>query len=166
MYRTQKKILTAILVVAAVVAIYAAYARQEGKSRIAEEAAAPSGMAVPASAFTHPITIGTTVIQAATAITEAQREQGLSDTTSLGADQGMLFVFDHSQTPMFWMKDMHYALDMIWVQDGKVADITADAEPKDFPKTYSPKIPVTYVIEVNSGFAAAHGIAVGDAVTL
>ena len=138
--------------------------RQEHGSAAAQAAAQQAAGAL---SYSHAVTLGGVTLQAAYAQTEAAREQGLSDTPSLGANQGMLFFYDAPQVPLFWMKDMHYPLDMIWIAaNGTVADVTADALVQDFPKTYSPKVAVQYVLEVNAGFAAQHGIAAGTPVAI
>jgi uncharacterized membrane protein (UPF0127 family) len=95
--------------------------------------------------------------------TAATREQGLSDTSSLPANTGMLFKFDTPSTYGFWMKDMNYPLDMIWFDSSfKVVDITVDATPASYPAIFYPKQPVLYVLEVNADFSTAHSMHIGD----
>ena len=164
MNRSQK-----ILLVTAIVLLVAAsgglvYARHEQKVRMAVAAAASPARSSPL--YSHSLTIGGVPVQVAFAKTEAEREQGLSDTQPLADNQGMLFFYDTPVIPYFWMKDMRYDLDMIWIEDGTVADISADAKVSDFPKTYNPKVPVSYVLEVNAGFAALHGIVIGSPVDI
>ena len=113
------------------------------------------------------VQIGAVKIPVELATTSASQQKGLSGRKSLDADKGMLFVFARPDRYRFWMPDMHFALDMIWIQDGKVADIDENVS-NDFnpaaPKFYSPSSPVRYVLEVNAGFSLRHGIHVGDAV--
>ncbi len=113
-------------------------------------------------AYTHSLTIGNTEILVAYAKTDAERGQGLSDSAPIEQAQGMLFFFDQPQRPSFWMKDMHYSLDMVWIGDDMtVKDITKNATPESFPNSFFPKEPVSYVLEVPAGFAEYHSIAVG-----
>src|ERR1043166_4776967 len=49
------------------------------------------------------------------ASTETQREQGLSGRSALPSGRGMLFVFDADAEWGFWMKDMSFAIDMVWL---------------------------------------------------
>ena len=100
------------------------------------------------------------------------RQQGLSDRPSLAEDRGMLFVYEIPYQYTFWMPRMHFPLDMIWIDsECAVVDITRDAQPEDEekirtdPTYYSPRQPALYVLEVNSGIAAASGIDAGDQVS-
>ncbi len=116
--------------------------------------------------FVHSLTIGKTKLQVAYATTPTEQEQGLSDTPSLAENQGMLFIFSTPTTPSFWMKDMQYPLDIVWIDaNKKVVDITRDLSPATFPKTVTPKSPTQYVLEVNAGFAEKNSIAVGATVS-
>jgi len=112
----------------------------------------------------RPLTIGGTTIYVKIADTPALQEHGLSDTASLPPDQGMLFVFPRSGIYAFWMKDMHYSLDMIWMDDnGKVIYIAPNVSPDTYPaQTFSSDKPAKYVLEVNAGFAAQHTVRIGD----
>lgn len=93
-----------------------------------------------------------------------QWEKGLSGRTDLGELDGMLFVFPQYHIPIFWMKDMQFPIDMIWISGGKVVDISSSVpvETSDKLPTYSPKIPVNMVLETRAGWAAENNITVGD----
>jgi len=94
--------------------------------------------------------------------TDEGKRQGLSGRISLASDQGMLFVFDRPQVHSFWMKDMHFPIDMIWLDENyRVVDVTHDAQPSSYPATFSPKIPAQYVLEVNAGLAESFNVGVG-----
>ena len=113
--------------------------------------------------FTEQVTIGKVPLTVALADTNAKRAQGLSGTMELERGQAMLFLFDTPQRPHFWMKDMIYSLDIVWIgQTGRVLDITENADPKDFPQTYAPNTDIMYVLEVPAGFVKANGIHVGS----
>jgi uncharacterized protein len=105
------------------------------------------------------------------------RERGLSGRKGLKEDEGMLFVFDRPGQHLFWMKDMYFAIDIIWIdEDSKVIYIKKDAQPEMFLETYGPSqdvpiqvgIPTSvgakYVLEVVSGFADKHNLKEGDRV--
>lgn len=102
------------------------------------------------------------------AITPEQLSQGLSGRDPLTDSHGMLFVFDHKEKFTFWMKDMKFPLDFIWIDDRKVVDITLNVptpvEGQQLP-VYSPKLPVNRVFEVTAGTVARYGIKEGDTVT-
>lgn len=115
------------------------------------------------------VQIAATKIPVELATTGVAQQKGLSGRNSLDADSGMLFIFARPDTYRFWMPDMHFPLDMIWIQNGKVVDITENVsnqfDPAN-PRFYTPSSPAQYVLEVNAGFAKRHGIRVGDTVTL
>ena len=116
--------------------------------------------------FANPATIGAKKINIAFAKTEAEREQGLSDTQPLTSNEGMLFVFDSPNIPGFWMKDMNYPLDIVWIdQDKKVIGVSANLDPKTYPQVFSPTSPILYVLELPAGFYKTNNIKVGDIVT-
>lgn len=80
--------------------------------------------------------------------TEEARTKGLSDTTHLAEDEGMLFMFEEAGMHPFWMKDMRYPLDIVWIsEDWQVLGITQDARPESFPKLFLPPSPARYVLE-------------------
>ncbi len=94
--------------------------------------------------------------------TEADRERGLMFRRALGADEGMLFVFPESSDHAFWMKNTLIPLDMIFIAEGgTVVGVVHDAEPMT-TKARSVGAPSRYVLEVNGGWSAAHGVGTGD----
>src|SRR5688572_2372443 len=98
------------------------------------------------------------------AANDATREKGLSGKEGLGPDEGMLFLFDRPNTYGFWMKDMKFPIDIIWINDGTVVDITTDATPPvpgEELAVYYPRVPVDKVLEVQAGFARTHGLRTG-----
>jgi len=112
------------------------------------------------------------VVNSAASIT-----QGLSSREEIGSD-GMLFVFEKKLTPSFWMKEMKFDLDMIWLlaqkddQTGqeiiKIVDIIKNVpapDPgtslKDLPR-YSPNQPANMILEVESEKVAEWGLVIGD----
>ncbi|MBX4216008.1 DUF192 domain-containing protein [Candidatus Parcubacteria bacterium] len=104
-----------------------------------------------------------TTIRVAIADTPALWTQGLSGTPSMPKDAGMLFVFDTPDKYGFWMKDMNFPLDIIWLDElGKVIYMKKDALPSSYPESFGPALPAKYVLEVNAGFAEQHGLMEGD----
>jgi len=99
-----------------------------------------------------------------TAQNPKQWEKGLSDRQEIGGVDGMLFVFPQYHIPIFWMKDMHFSIDIIWISGGKVVDITPNVQVETGDKlpTYSPKLPINMVLETPTGWAVEKGIMVGD----
>jgi uncharacterized membrane protein (UPF0127 family) len=124
------------------------------------------------SAPSKSIIIGSKTVQVQIADTNDKRIKGLSGATSLDANSGMLFVFGQKSSPLFWMKDMLFSLDLIWISNGKVVKIDKNV-PKPAPntqdnklKTYTAGQPIDFVLEVNGGFSVTNSIKVGDNVDL
>jgi uncharacterized membrane protein (UPF0127 family) len=100
-----------------------------------------------------------------TVVTPQAQQQGLSDRASLPADHAMLFVFPQAGQNCFWMKNMHFSLDMIWLNDQKQAVyIKENASPENYPEQFCPDTPGRYVIEVNAGMVKKAGLKLGDQV--
>jgi hypothetical protein len=98
------------------------------------------------------------------AIKPEEFQRGLMFRTELAQDAGMLFVAKFPQQHTFWMKNTLIPLDMIFIDDdGRIVGVVARAVPGDL----SPRSaggPSRYVLEVNGGWAEAHGVAPGDRV--
>ena len=93
--------------------------------------------------------------------TPAQRQQGLMFRDSLGADEGMLFVFETPQHLSFWMKNTKVPLSIAYLDaDGAVLQVE-DMEPYSESPIPS-KDPCLFALEVNRGWFARNGIRVGD----
>jgi len=116
------------------------------------------------------IKIGTLKIQIEIADTPEERKKGLSGVKSLPENEGMLFVFgEQNLLPSFWMKEMLIPIDIIWINDGKVAKIhkNVQPEPEGTKLTlYYPDGPIDYVLEVNAGFSDKNTVKNGDSVDL
>jgi uncharacterized protein len=109
------------------------------------------------------VQIGSRVVQVRVADTAGLREQGLSGTSGLTDSQGMLFVFDKPAKWAFWMKDMAYSIDIIWLdQSGKVVDVARSASPDSYPQNFTPKKDASYVLEVADGFTQRYGVDTGS----
>lgn len=111
----------------------------------------------------------TVTVSAEVADEVLERAKGLSGREGLGEKEGMLFKFDEYGFYYFWMKDMLFPIDMIWIRDNKVVDVTHNAPfpvGDEQPASFSPQEIVNYVLEVNAGFAREHGIQEGDMVTI
>jgi uncharacterized membrane protein (UPF0127 family) len=91
--------------------------------------------------------------------------RGLMYRTQLAPDGGMVFLFDRERNQSFWMKNTPLPLDMIFIStSGRIVGIHADAKPFSL-EPIGVGAASRVVLEVNAGFAAAHGLAPGDAVT-
>lgn len=114
------------------------------------------------------VTIGAFTWPVELALTGAEQAQGLSGRAELAAGSGMLFVWHQESRRAFWMPDMNFPLDLVWLNgECAVVQITAAAPPQA-PGQSRADLPrytvdgVQYVLEINAGEAARHGIKVGD----
>ncbi|MCY7283171.1 MAG: DUF192 domain-containing protein [Cyanobacteria bacterium CAN_BIN43] len=121
---------------------------------------------------TLPITAKATfkdqVIQLEVAQTPEQQEVGLMNRPPLPADRGMLFPFEPPRPVIFWMKNTPSPLDMVFLLNGEVKAIAADARPcaADPCPTYGSNDAVNQVIELRSGRAKELGLKVGDRLSI
>jgi uncharacterized membrane protein (UPF0127 family) len=108
------------------------------------------------------ITVGSKDIPITIADTASLREQGLSGTTSLARGTGKFFIFDKVDTYGFWMKDMQYPIDIVWIDANKeVVGVVEHALPESYPKIFYPTSPVQYVLEINAGESSLLGLIPG-----
>lgn len=117
---------------------------------------------------TAEVKIGNAVFKVEIADTPAARALGLSGREFLKPDAGMLFIFAEADIQKFWMKDMEFPIDIIWIRDNKIIGMIIGAEPEagsDYIIYTSPE-PADMVLEINAGAAIKNGINVGDTLEL
>ncbi|MBI3232412.1 MAG: DUF192 domain-containing protein [Candidatus Doudnabacteria bacterium] len=124
----------------------------------------------PVGLYNAPIAIGNKKIFVEVANTNEKKTQGLSGRKKLTDNQGMLFDFAriNNARPGFWMKEMNFDLDLVWIKDEKIIGITPDvprpSSPGDKLPLYYPPAPIDAVLEVNAGWSEKNKIEVGDEV--
>jgi uncharacterized membrane protein (UPF0127 family) len=95
---------------------------------------------------------GNNLIETEVAKTYEQKATGLSGRSCIGADQGMLFTFDKPGYYPFWMKDMKFPIDIVWVSENKTVNkIVLALEPSTYPQTFVNTKPAEYVLELQAG---------------
>lgn len=118
------------------------------------------------------VRIGNADVIAEVVVTPAERARGLGGRDTLAEGAGMLFLFPQSGQHSFWMKDMKFPIDIFWIEDGRVVDMTERANafpagtPDVFLPVYRPDAPARFVLETPAGFAARHGITIGTSVVV
>lgn len=118
---------------------------------------------------TSAVTIDGHTFTVEVARTQKEREVGLSGRNSLARDHGMLFLFDKpTVTVGFWMKNMHFPLDIIYINGTKVVTVFQDLPPGkgDNPPTYYPGSAADKVLEIPAGSAKKYTITSGDDVKI
>lgn len=109
-----------------------------------------------------PLRLGNEVLRVEVAFTEAEHRQGLMHRITLPEDRGMLFVFEFPQALQFWMKDTPLPLDVgFFTADGVLREYYA-MRPYDRTSVRSLRDDLSFALEVNQGWFAAHGVQVGQ----
>ena len=86
-----------------------------------------------------------------------KRSLGLGKRAFLKKGWGMLFVFEKRKPHRFWMKDMQFPLDIIWLDNHRIVQIIHNAQPvnsKVEPEVMTSPVPVNFVLEIAAGRAA------------
>ena len=109
-------------------------------------------------------TDGEAIVSAEVVSSTKTIRRGLMYRTKLPPDEGMLFLMGYEDDHVFWMHNTLISLDMIFIgKDMKVVGVAANAPIKsDAHQSVGARS--LYVLEVNAGWAAAHGIAAGATV--
>lgn len=115
------------------------------------------------------IKIGNSNIVVEIARTDAEQERGLGGRSALGAYNGMVFIFDPPTIPGFWMKNMNFPIDIVWISENRVIGVVENADPQigvpeNELKIYTPPSSVDSVIELHAGAFTASNAKVGDEV--
>jgi hypothetical protein len=135
------------------------YSPPSGEKNLTEESLSAENIETTA------VSIGGAILNATISDTEEERNLGLSGRGSLPPGEGMLFVFDYPDFQGFWMQDMKFPIDIIWVDENKkIIYAKEDATPESYPEIFQPEELALYVLEVSAGFFSEHKIKIGDTV--
>lgn len=99
------------------------------------------------------------------------RLKGLSDRKDMGKYDGMLFVFPDRGDHAMVMRDMHFPLDIIWLDGNKIVDIAPSLPPEPgVPEEqltiYRARAASTLVLELPAGFKDRTGLKIGDIIEI
>lgn len=124
----------------------------------------------PFSSETATVTIDGVRLDAEIADTEQLRTRGLSYRNELQPDTGMLFVYQSASTRSFWMYEMRFCLDIVWIAEGEVVGAAENACPAarpgdEIPRFRSPE-PAQFVLEVGAGWMEEHRLGAGSLVEI
>jgi uncharacterized membrane protein (UPF0127 family) len=114
------------------------------------------------------VTVEGRVIPVEVADTPEKRSLGLGQRDALAEDSGMYFPMGATQYWTFWMKGMRFPIDIVWIREGRIVDISADVQVSDdvVPPLISPVEPADAVLELNAGKAAEWSLKPGTEVRL
>ena len=100
-------------------------------------------------------------IRAEVAATPEERSRGLMLRKALQPNHGMLFIFESTGSPCFWMKNTLIPLTIAFIaEDGEIATL-ADMQPHD-ESSHCPTRPIRYALEMEQGWFRTKGVKVGD----
>lgn len=92
--------------------------------------------------------------------------KGLSGRQCIANDWGMLFSFKDSDIRQFWMKDMNFPIDIVWIDDNfQVVGVETNVSPDTYPQTFASPSPVKFVLETGANQAEDLGLVTGATVT-
>lgn len=113
------------------------------------------------------VRVGDVAIRVDIADSESERIQGLSGRKSLDGKDAMLFVYPEAGYHSIWMKDMHFPIDIIWIdEDLTIINIEKDVTPDTYPRTYRPDRPAKYVLETSVHYSDTFNFAAGMKIAL
>lgn len=109
-------------------------------------------------------------VSAIVADTPELQQKGLMFRSTLPEGQGMLFVYDRPGRYSFWMKNMHFSLDIIWIDDTlRVSEImrgVPPCPPEGRCEPFAPHIPAQFILEVPAGFVDTYNVHQGSRVSI
>ena len=115
---------------------------------------------------TRDVSIRGYTIHALVADTQPLQDLGLGGRNGLEEGHGMLFIFDQDGVYPFWMKDMRFPIDIIWLsRDKRIIYMAQNITPSTYPESFGPHESARYVLEVPANDAVSHGFKIGDAVS-
>lgn len=114
------------------------------------------------------ITIDGHNFKVAVAASQQEREVGLSETEPLQQSQGMIFLFEKSDYHSFWMKNMKFPIDIIYINKDTIVTIKNNVQPPkgniESPIIYTPAAPSDKVLEIQAGLSEKYNFKKGDKV--
>lgn len=98
--------------------------------------------------------------------TDEKKSKGLSTLTKLPQNEGMIFNFKDKGFYPFWMKNMNFSLDFVFIDEYRVVDTIENVTPASFPKIFTAAKKFDKAIELNSGTISSLKINKGDEINL
>ncbi|MBI4084712.1 MAG: DUF192 domain-containing protein [Candidatus Levybacteria bacterium] len=116
------------------------------------------------------VTVGDEKIQLFVAKTTKEHEVGLSNRTSLKENQGMIFLFDKPDYYSFWMRNMKFPIDIIFLSGNKIVTMHVNVQPPAANNAslplYTSDEPADKVIELPAGKSEKLDLKDGDTLSL
>ena len=103
---------------------------------------------------------GMHLIRAEVAADNATRMQGLMHRKSLGANAGMLFIFDEAAVHCMWMKNTLIPLSVAFIDESGTIINIADMQPHS-ERSHCASTPAVFALEMTKGWFAQRGVKAG-----
>jgi len=114
------------------------------------------------------IMINDSVFNVDLALFSDKKTKGLGGIDSIEENNGMLFVYFNNDIRYFWMKDMDFPIDILWIKGNKIINISenvpvyTDEQITRINSVY----PVDRVLELKAGTILKHNIKINDKVII
>ncbi|MEK7133517.1 MAG: DUF192 domain-containing protein [Patescibacteria group bacterium] len=165
-----KYIRAPIAVLAIFLIVGAIFVLRSDEKRVAEST-------IPETSPGPTVRVGNTTVRVSVMDTPEERQIGLSGRERLAPDEGMLFIFPEDGQYAFWMKDMRFSIDILWLsasdrpsrdgsEDGRVVYMLENVSPDTYPQSFVSSGPARYVLELPAGFVGRNNVSLGDIVRL
>lgn len=171
--RDLKKVAIALLLILLIVGVFFYSKRDDAASPLASSLTPllpQESTTTETEALQGPLVkINSLYIPVELAQTDAEVKKGLSGKLSLDQNKGMFFLFSQAGIYRFWMPNMHFPIDIIWIDSNKriigiEQNVSNEFDPAN-PRFYVSPAPAQYVLEVNAGFSKRMGFEINDTVT-
>lgn len=111
------------------------------------------------------IQLGKSILTVEVANTPEAMAHGLMERTSLGEDQGMLFVYDRPKILHFWMKNTRIPLALAFFDEQRtiteIIEMAVPLQNEQLPPVYTSSLPSMYALEVPKSWFTRHQIREG-----
>lgn len=106
-------------------------------------------------------------VQVQLAETSSARELGLSYRKTIFDKEGMFFVFDEPGNYSFWMKDMNFPIDILWISsDKRIVYVEENVATSTYPKSFTNNSKAMYVLEIKANTRKELGAFLGTEVKI
>lgn len=116
------------------------------------------------------VTVNDQKFNVTVAKTDKEQQVGLSNRKQIAKNQGMLFVFKDPDYYSFWMKEMEFPIDIIYINGNKVTTVIDSAKPPSSSSEqltiFQPEDRSDKVLEINAGLAQKYNIKKGITVKI
>lgn len=102
--------------------------------------------------------------------TKEQKSIGLAKYKKIEKNFAMYFPFERKDYYSFWMKDMKFPIDIIYIDNGKIVAIFKNVQnpksPNDKLQVYNPEKLADSVLEISAGLSDKYNFKTGNRVSI